>query len=77
MTLDIYTELRNDIESRLSIVQNKLNSFPKSASGMVQQSVDLSNANKAFYLVFNQLRALNKVTSNKVKKQHSRNKRGY
>ena len=77
MNLETYTEFRNEIETRLNIVDVKLNSFPKSSSGMVNPTKEYLETKRKFDLVFSELQTLNKFTSNNIKKQYSRNKRNW
>ena len=77
MNLQTYTEFRNEIETRLSPLDIKLNSFEKNSSGMVNPTKEYLQTKRSFQLVFSELQTLNKFTSNKIKKQYSRNKRNY
>lgn len=75
MTLEIYTQLKTEIEIRLDAADNLVNSFPKGEMGLVKMTKEFRTAKRNFDLVFNQLRTLNKHTSNKIKRQYSINKK--
>lgn len=75
MELILYTELRDYIEIRLNIVDEKVKSFPRNKFGLVEVTDKYLKAKKDFDRVFNELRTLNKHTPNKVKRQYSKLKR--
>ena len=75
MTIEIYTELKNEIESRLLVVENIVTSFSKGQFGLVAMTVEFREANANFNRVFNELKVLNKHTSNKIKRDYAMNKR--
>jgi hypothetical protein len=75
MTLDIYTELKNEITVRLDKADLLIKSFPKGQMGLVKMTDEFRTAKRNFDLVFNQLRILNKNTPNKIKREYSLNKR--
>lgn len=77
MTLELYTELRNEIEPRLDKVDKLVKSFVDLNTGLVKdvKDEDYRKAKRAYDLVFNQLRVLNKNTQNKIKREYSINKR--
>lgn len=77
MTLDLYTELRNEIEPRWDKADEIVKSFVDVNTGLVKDMKDENyrKAKRAYDLVFNQLRTLNKNTPNKIKRQYSLNKR--
>jgi hypothetical protein len=75
MTLEIYTELKNDINTKLDIADIKVKSFKRGSNGMVEMTNDFREANRNFNLIFKQLQTLNKYTSNKIKMEYSKIKR--
>lgn len=75
MTLEIYTELKNDINTKLDIADIKIKSFKRGSNGMVEMTNDFREANRNFNLIFKQLQTLNKYTSNKIKMEYSKIKR--
>ena len=75
MTLELYTELKNDITLRLDKADLLIKSFPKGQMGLVKMTEEFRSAKRNFDIVFNQLRVLNKNTSNKIKREYSLNKR--
>lgn len=75
MTLELYTELRNEIEVRLDKANDLVKSFPVGPMGLVKMTDEFRVAKRKFDLVFNQLRVLNKHTSNKIKREYAMNKR--
>lgn len=75
MTLELYTELRNEIEVRLDKADDLVKSFPVGQMGLVKMTDEFRVAKRKFDLVFNELRVLNKNTSNKIKREHAMNKR--
>tara|TARA_R110002050_G_scaffold269582_1_gene411976 strand:+ start:405 stop:641 length:237 start_codon:yes stop_codon:yes gene_type:complete len=76
MTLELYTELKKDIDLRLDMWDSILKSFPINEIGMaIERNEDYRAAKKSFNIVFNQLRTLNKNTSNKIKREYALNKR--
>tara|TARA_R110002167_G_scaffold12588_2_gene53521 strand:- start:34 stop:267 length:234 start_codon:yes stop_codon:yes gene_type:complete len=77
MTLEIYTALRLPIDKRVNKYSDILNSFSKNDAGMVEVTKELKLAKDAYEIAFNELRALNGATSNKIKKQYSRANRGW
>ena len=77
MTLELYTELRNPINSRVNKYSDILNSFAKNASGMVDVTEEFKSAKNSYELAFNELRILNGATSNKIKREFSKANRGY
>jgi len=77
MTLELYTELRNPINSRVNKYSDILNSFAKNSSGMVEVTEVFKSAKNSYELAFNELRILNGATSNKIKREFSKANRGY
>jgi hypothetical protein len=75
MTLELYKELKNEITSRLDVACELVNSFPKNQMGLVERTEEFKSAKRSFDIVFNQLRVLNKHTSNKIKRELAINKR--
>lgn len=75
MTLEIYTSLRNEIDQRLDKADMLVKAFPTNSSGLVAMTDDFRAAKNSFSLVFNELRVLNKHTSNKIKREYSIKKR--
>jgi len=77
MTLELYTELRNEIEPRWDKADQLVKSFADVNTGLVKdiKDEDYRKAKRAYDLVFNQIRVLNKNTSNKIKREYSMNKR--
>ena len=75
MTLELYTELKNEITVRLDKADLLIKSFPKGQMGLVKMTDEFRTAKRNFELVFNQLRILNKNTPNKIKREYSLNKR--
>jgi len=75
MTIELYTELSDDIEKRLRVVEIKVQSFPVNKMGLVERTKEFVIARRNFKRVFNELRVLNKHTSNKLKREYSMNKR--
>jgi hypothetical protein len=77
MTLALYTELRNPIAKRVNTYSEILNTFKKNSAGMVDVTNEFKATKNSYELAFNELRALNKHTSNKIKKEYSRANRGW
>jgi hypothetical protein len=77
MTLELYTELRNEIEPRLDKADQLVKSFVDVNTGLVKdiKDKDYRKAKRGYDLVFNQFRVLNKNASNKIKREYSMNKR--
>lgn len=77
MTLELYTELRNEIEPRWDKADQLVKSFVDVNTGLVKDIKDeeYRKAKRAYDLVFNQIRVLNKNTPNKIKREYSMNKR--
>lgn len=75
MTLELYTELRNEIEVRLDKADDLVKSFPVGPMGLVKMTDEFRVAKIKFDLVFNELTVLNKNTSNKIKREYAMNKR--
>jgi hypothetical protein len=75
MTLEIYTELKKDINTKLDIADIKIKSFKRGSNGMVEMTNDFREASRNFNLIFKQLQTLNKYTSNKIKMEYSKIKR--
>ena len=75
MTLDFYTELKNEIELRLDKADTLVKSFPIDQMGLVKITDEFRTAKRSFDIVFNELRVLNKHTSNKIKREYAMNKR--
>ena len=70
MTLELYTELKNEINERVDKYSDILNSFPKNASGMVEVTPEFRTAKNNFDIAFDQLRVLNSSVSNKLKREY-------
>ena len=70
MTLELYTELKNEINERVDKYSDILNSFPKNASGMVEVTPEFRSAKNSFDIAFGELRALNGSASNKLKREY-------
>ena len=70
MTLELYTELKNEINERVDKYSDILNSFPKNASGMVEVTPEFRSAKNNFDIAFDQLRVLNSSVSNKLKREY-------
>ena len=75
MTLEIYTELKKDIDTRLDISDIAIQSFSRNEMGLVEVTDEYRTAKRRFDIVFNELRVLNKNTPNKVKREYAMNKR--
>ena len=75
MTLELYTELKNEIEVRLDKSDALVKSFPVGQMGLVKMTDEFRVAKRSFDIVFNQLRILNKNTPNKIKREYAMNKR--
>ena len=75
MTLDLYTSLKNEIEIRLDKADVLVKSFPVGNMGLVEMTDEFRCAKRSFDIVFNELRVLNKHTSNKVKREYAMKKR--
>ncbi len=75
MTLDFYTELKKEIELRLDKADTLVKSFPRGQMGLVEMTNEFRTAKRSFDIVFNELRVLNKHTSNKIKREYAMNKR--
>ena len=77
MTLELYTELKNEIEPRWDKADQLVKSFVDVNTGLVKdiKDEDYRKAKRAYDLVFNQIRVLNKNTSNKIKREYAMNKR--
>ena len=71
MTLELYTELRNEIEPRWNKADQIVKSFVDVNTGLVKdiKDEDYRKAKRAYDIVFNQVRVLNKNTSNKIKRE--------
>ncbi len=72
MDIQTYKMLSNPINARINKYSEILNSFEKNASGMVEVTPEFKSAKDSFEIAFNELRALNKSTPNKVLKEISR-----
>lgn len=72
MNIQTYKMLSNPINARINKYSEILNSFEKNASGMVEVTPEFKLAKDSFEIAFNELRALNKSTPNKVLKEISR-----
>ena len=77
MTLELYTELRKDIELRWNAADVVLKSFETNNLGLVidSKSKSFKSAKRNYDVVFNQIRTLNKHTCNKIKRQYHTNKK--
>lgn len=75
MTIEIYTELKNEIEVRLDKADTILKSFSVGQMGLVEMNEEYRIAKRSFDIIFNELRVLNKHTSNKIKRDYAMNKR--
>jgi hypothetical protein len=77
MTLKLYTELKNEIEVRWDKADQLVKSFVDVNTGLVKdiKDEDYRKAKRAYDLVFNHIRVLNKNTSNKIKREYAMNKR--
>ena len=77
MTIEFYSELREDIEKRLNKADSELKKFPVNKLGLVNPTSDYIKAKKVYNLVFNELRTLNKNTPKSILYKYSRRKRKY
>lgn len=75
MNLELYTELRNDLEIRLENADNEIKKFPVKSNGLIELTPAFMKAKRAYSIVFNQLRALNSNTPNKILREYSMKKR--
>lgn len=75
MTLELYTELKAEINFRLNKADDLVKSFPLNEIGLVKMSDEFRLAKRKFDLVFNELRTLNQNTPNKIKREYAMNKR--
>lgn len=75
MTLELYTELKKEIEPRLDAADKAVKSFPAKENGLVEMTEEFRIAKRKFDLLFTQLRALNENTPNKVKREYAMAKR--
>lgn len=77
MTLELYTELRNELEPKWDAADKLVKSFVDVNTGLVKDIKDENyrKAKIAYDLIFNQIRVLNKNTPNKIKRDYSMNKR--
>ena len=66
MNLETYTEFRNEIETRLTPLGIKLNSFAKNSSGMVNPTKEYLKAKRSFQLVFSELQTLQIKSKNNI-----------
>lgn len=75
MTLELYTDLRKDIELRLDVADKLVKSFPVGAMGLVKMTDEFKVAKRNFDSIFNELRELNASTNNKIKRDFAVKKR--
>lgn len=75
MTLELYTELKNEIEVRLDKADNLVKSFTVGQMGLVKMTDEFRTAKRSFDILFNELRVLNKHTHNQIKREYAMNKR--
>tara|TARA_R110000765_G_scaffold131834_1_gene230352 strand:- start:691 stop:939 length:249 start_codon:yes stop_codon:yes gene_type:complete len=75
MTLELYTELKNEINERVDKADLLVNSFPKGEMGLVKMTDEFRSAKRNFDIAFSELRTLNGSASNKLKKEYSLLKR--
>ena len=73
MTLELFTELKTNIEARLNKVELRLRSFPTNEMGLViNKTPEYIQTKKDFQIIFNELRILNRHTPNKIKIEYSK-----
>ncbi len=77
MTLETYTELRNEINKRVTMYSDILNTFEKNDCGMVDVTEEFKSAKNSYEIAFNELRLLNSSVSNKMKREFSKANRGW
>ena len=70
MTLELYTELKNEINARVDMYTNVLNSFAKNASGMVEVTPEFRVAKNNFEIAFKELQTINKSASKEIMKAY-------
>jgi hypothetical protein len=77
MTLELYTELKNEIEIRWDKADQVLKSFVDPNTGRVEdiKNEDYRKAKRAYDLVFNEVRTLAKHTPKKIQLEYSLRKR--
>jgi len=70
MNLALYTELKNEINNRVDMYTNVLNSFAKNASGMVEVTPEFRVAKTNFEIAFKELQTINKSASKEIMKAY-------
>lgn len=70
MTLAFYTETKNEINTRVNALSDKLNSFPKNTSGMVEVTAEFRTVKTRFEIAFKELQTINKFASKELKKAY-------
>lgn len=75
MTLETYTEQRNEIEVRLDLADVAVQSYAKKEMGLVELTDEFREDRRAFNRVFQELRTLNGSVSNKIKREYSMKRR--
>lgn len=74
MKLEIYTELKNEIQERLDVVSTNVQAFSNNGAAVLM-TPEFKSAKNAFEIVFKQLQVLNKHTPNSVKREYSKLRR--
>lgn len=75
MTIEFFTETKNEINTRIDALTAELNSFPKNASGMVNPTTEYRAVRTRFDIAFKELQTINKFASKELKKQYRDNAR--
>jgi len=70
MTLELYTELKNEINQRVDKYSNILNSFDKNSAGMVDITPEFRLAKTNFNIAFKELQTINKAASKEIMKAY-------
>tara|TARA_B100000768_G_C10882097_1_gene210051 strand:- start:98 stop:340 length:243 start_codon:yes stop_codon:yes gene_type:complete len=70
MTLEFFTETKNEINKRIDAITNELNSFPKNAFGLVEVTPEFRAVKTRFEIAFKELQTINKFASKELKKAY-------
>lgn len=80
MTIELYTELRNEVEPKMNAYSEALLAFPRLANGLtpdhVRATSEYIKAKQLADLFFDKFRTLNKAAGAKMVKQYHKNKNG-
>lgn len=76
ISLELYTQLRNQLEPILDEASSKVQSFPTNEIGLLIRTDESIKAKREYDILFKKLRTLNGMASNAIKKQYHLNKNG-